>query len=432
MSGHIEINNKENCCGCGACSSICPVNCITLIKDHKGFDYPQIDEKICIECGACIRVCPFINQYNEEFGPIECFAAINDNEEERLLSSSGGIFILLARKIIATGGVVFGAVFTEEMTVSHVCTDTCEGLIPMMGSKYVQSHTGEIFKNVKDALKEGKKVLFTGTQCQIAGLNHYIGNNDDNLITVELICHGAPSPEVWKEYLKNITAHYQQEHKTEGMEKIQHEDDLCKTIPYKSFCSFRDKSNGWKKYGMKITCAEQTPLSSSDLSETNRTNGKNSPNIILQQYHRDNPFMKAFLQNYILRPSCYACKAKSGLSHADITLGDFWGIKEFLGNKEDDKGISALIIRTEKGRKLIFALTGIELEKTTYQEILNGNPSLEKSVLYPQKYKEFWKVYNKHGLEKALKNINHISFFRRGYSFLRRTGKHIFNLNLNK
>ena len=252
MSSHIDIRDKEKCCGCGACLCACPTNCISMNRDKKDFEYPEVDVSRCIECGACVRVCPFINTYDGGYAPMECYAAINPNLQERLASSSGGIFILMAKRIIDEGGVVIGAVFNSRMEVEHTVAETMEEVYPMMGSKYVQSSTGKVFESVRKNLKEGRKVLVTGTQCQIAGLNHYLGKDYENLVTVELICHGAPSPEVWSAYLSNIAdAHLRRRRRTIRVEKIRNEDSIPDCSGGRLFCrcAFRDKSYGWKKFG---------------------------------------------------------------------------------------------------------------------------------------------------------------------------------------
>ncbi len=196
----IEIKEKYNCCGCSACVQICPKQCISLSADNEGFLYPQVDTAVCINCGLCEKVCPVINQ-NEPRMPLEVYAAKNTDEEIRLKSSSGGIFTLLAEHIISEGGVVFGARFNENWEVVHDYTETVEGLESFRGSKYVQSIIGENFKKAKFFLDEGRNVLFSGTPCQVAGLKKFLRKEYENLLTVEVVCHGVPSPMVWHDYL---------------------------------------------------------------------------------------------------------------------------------------------------------------------------------------------------------------------------------------
>lgn len=196
----INIKEKHNCCGCSACVQVCPKQCISMSADNEGFLYPQIDTAICIDCGLCEKVCPVINQ-NEPREPLAVYAANNNNEDIRLKSSSGGIFTLLAEQIISEGGVVFGARFNENWEVVHDYTEAIEGLEPFRGSKYVQSIIGDNFIKAKQFLTDGRKVLFSGTPCQIAGLKKFLRKEYENLLTVEVVCHGVPSPMVWRDYL---------------------------------------------------------------------------------------------------------------------------------------------------------------------------------------------------------------------------------------
>ena len=179
----IDKKEKNNCCGCGACVQICPKQCISMAADNEGFLYPQVNSAICIDCGLCEKVCPVINQ-SAPREPLVVYAAKNNNEDIRLKSSSGGIFTLLAEKVIEEGGVVFGAKFDADWNVIHDYTETIEGLAAFRGSKYVQSIIDDNFKTAKQFLNNGRKVLFSGTPCQIAGLKKYLRKEYDNLLVV--------------------------------------------------------------------------------------------------------------------------------------------------------------------------------------------------------------------------------------------------------
>lgn len=200
----IHITDKRDCCGCNSCVQRCPKSCIRMREDDEGFLYPEVDESVCIDCGLCEKVCPVIHQAREN-RPIVVCAAKNKSEEIRYQSSSGGVFTALANEIIREGGVVFGAGFDENWEVKHDCTETVEGLSAFRGSKYVQSRIGDSFKKAEQFLKIGRTVLFSGTPCQIAGLKRFLRKEYDNLLTVDFICHGVPSPGVWREYLKEET-----------------------------------------------------------------------------------------------------------------------------------------------------------------------------------------------------------------------------------
>lgn len=307
----INITNKQSCCGCGACVQKCPKQCISLKEDNEGFLYPQVDTETCIDCGLCEKVCPVLNPYDAR-KPQQVFAAINKDENIRMESSSGGIFTLLAEKVINEGGVVFGARFDEEWQVTLDYTETIEGLAAFRGSKYVQARTGETYKQCEQFLKEGRKVLYTGTPCQIAGLHHFLRKEYDNLTTCDFVCHGVPSPKVWRKYLDEVI------------------DGANRAI---NDIKFRNKDNGWKAFNFKMTYDEDSKSST------------------LSSCHKENLFMRAFLCDMILRPSCHDCKAKQGCSMSDLTIADYWGIQHSHPEMDDDKGTGLVLIHTVKGKE---------------------------------------------------------------------------------
>ena len=199
----IEILNKKDCCGCSACVQICPVKCIHLQEDEEGFLYPIVDKAKCIECGQCEKVCPFLNIENER-KPIKVFAAQSKDDQLRLNSSSGGIFSLLAECVLAEGGVVFGVRFDDNWQPVFDYAENIAELDAFRGSKYVQAIVGNAYIDAKAFLKQGRKVMFSGTSCQIAGLKKFLKTEYENLLTVDVVCHGVPSPLVWRHYLQEI------------------------------------------------------------------------------------------------------------------------------------------------------------------------------------------------------------------------------------
>lgn len=204
----IHITDKKNCCGCSACVQRCPKQCIRLEEDTEGFLYPQVDEETCIKCGLCEKVCPILNQA-DKLSVLEVLAVKNPDDGERMNSSSGGVFLPLAREVINHGGVVFGAVYDESWEVHHVYAEKIEDVYPMMGSKYLQSKIGNSFKDAERFLKQGREVLFVGSPCQIAGLRTYLRNKQyPNLLAVDFLCHGVPSPGVWRRYLAETYGEY--------------------------------------------------------------------------------------------------------------------------------------------------------------------------------------------------------------------------------
>jgi len=317
-------------------------------EDNEGFLYPQVEASTCIDCGLCEIVCPIIN-HGEQRQPIHAYAAKNKNEEIRLKSSSGGIFTLIAEQIINDDGVVFGACFDEYWNVVHGFTETVEGLEKFRGSKYVQSRIGDSYKEAEHFLKEGRYVLFSGTPCQIAGLKRFLRKEYENLLTVDIICHGVPSPKVWRKYL---------------LEKMGA--NLIKNI------SFRDKSLGWKNYSLKIhsACGE-------DVFET----------------LHENIYLQGFLKNLYLRPSCYNCKFKCGQSGSDISLGDYWGVENISPLFFDDKGVSLVLVYTSKGEHY-FSLDVVETEEANLDLAKHYNGGLCYQVTAHRKRMQFFKKLN--------------------------------------
>ena len=248
----IHITDKKNCCGCSACVQRCPKQCIRLEEDAEGFLYPKVDEEACIKCGLCEKVCPILNQA-DKLPALEVLAVKNQNEEERMNSSSGGVFLPLAREVINKGGVVFGAVYDDSWEVHHVYAEKIEDVYPMMCSKYLQSKIDDTYKETERFLKQGREVMFVGSPCQIAGLRTFLRNKDyPNLFAVDFLCHGVPSPGVWRRYLAETYGG----HNTKVQSRLQATDGkntvLLSSLNAKSpigGIKFRDKTeSGWKKF----------------------------------------------------------------------------------------------------------------------------------------------------------------------------------------
>jgi coenzyme F420-reducing hydrogenase beta subunit len=331
-------------------------------EDAEGFLYPEVNHQICISCGLCKKICPVINQTATNNKPINVYAAKSQNEEVRLNSSSGGVFYLLAEKIIQKDGVVFGACFNEKWEIIHDYTETIKGLNAFRGSKYVQSRIGKTFIQAKQFLKEGRYVLFSGTPCQIMGLKFFLRKEYDNLLTVDVVCHGVPSPKVWRMYLSQLTDN----------QKI-------------TEVNFRDKRNRWR-------FVIEHP-------------GKN---LIVEPLYK-NVFTKGFLKDLYLRPSCYACPSKSFKSGSDITLGDYWGIQNVLPDFDDDKGVSLVMVNTQKGQSFFNDIDVIKQE-TSYSAALKGNPIIEVSVKIPKKRSIFFDQWNEENLIPLIEKLSYQSF----------------------
>ncbi|MBR2436329.1 MAG: Coenzyme F420 hydrogenase/dehydrogenase, beta subunit C-terminal domain [Alistipes sp.] len=374
----INIINKHNCCGCSACVQICPKQCISMSADNEGFLYPQVSSSICIDCGLCEKVCPVINQ-NEPREPLAVYAAKNTNEEIRLKSSSGGVFTLLAEKVIAEGGVVFGVRFNKNWEVIHDYTETVEELEAFRGSKYVQSVIGDNYIKTKQFLNNGRKVLFSGTPCQIAGLKKFLRKDYENLLTVEVVCHGVPSPMVWRDYLD-----YKRAKRAAGKNTVS---SSLNELPVITGISFRDKTNGWKKYGFKICYA------ASKAAENSVSKSANIANCEITPFNEDT-FMKGFLKNLYLRPSCYHCAARLGKSGADISIADYWGVQIVHPEIDDNKGVGAILINSDNGLNHYNNINkSLDCIQTKFTDIVRYNPCIVKSVNEPKERMVFWDAY---------------------------------------
>ncbi len=335
----IDIKDKSRCCGCGACAQRCPRACITMQEDSHGFLYPRVDAAACVDCHLCEQVCPCLNDLDAR-EPLACHAAIHPDEQVRLVSSSGGVFTALADVVIGAGGAVFGARFDEHWQVVHDVAQSRDELAPLRGSKYVQSVTGDSFVQVEEFLRQGREVMFTGTPCQIAGLKLFLRQDYPQLITVEVACHGVPSPGVWRSYLQ-------------GRSSV-------------SQVNFRDKSTGWRDYSVVIGTARKR--------------------------HDDDDYMACYLSNHTLRESCFSCPAKQGKSGADILIADLWGVKDVPGLKNDDKGTSAIVVYSTRGQEFM-QRCGITLTDVDVRQVVRHNASITTSSTRPDDYDVFWKKY---------------------------------------
>lgn len=353
---HIEIVDKRRCSGCTACLSVCPKGCISMQEDEEGFLYPIVDDAVCIQCGKCVKVCPyshseFANKPEEEELAL-CYAAYNKNDEVRYQSSSGGMFRALADKIIADGGVVFGAAFDKDFLVEHTYAETLEGLLPLMGSKYLQSRMGNSFSEVKRFLKEGRKVLFTGCGCQIAGLKRFLNHDDRNLVCVDLICHGVHSPRIWQSYLYSLFS-----------------DDKVEYV------NFRDKRTGQDNSSVVIKGLK------SQVCEKKK----------------DFLYFKSWQYGLFTRPSCEVCPFKSDNRVSDITISDCWGFRKIAPELYDDKGLSSVVIHTDKGKLLFDAVASqLVFKETLLDDVKQYNSDYIRSIPFnAAKRKAFWKDYRK-------------------------------------
>ncbi len=338
--------------------------------DKEGFVYPQVNLSRCIDCKLCEKVCPALHPVSSTTVP-SIYAGINNDMNIRLQSSSGGIFTLIAEHILQENGVVFGACFDEQWNVVHRYTETKEGLSRFRGSKYVQSYIGDSFLQAKRFLDEGRKVLFSGTPCQIAGLKNFLRKPYRNLLTVDVVCHGVPSPKVWQQYLHESVCkayHIRQVSSFSLVDKIVN-------------ISFRSKEKGWKTYRVRIEYQ----------------NGKKDSMPAAK-----NIYIQAFLSNLSLRPSCYVCPAKLHYIQSDITLSDFWGIDRFHPEIDDDKGCSLLLVHNVHVLSLLKSLN-CQLQEQKLDEAIAFNPSIIHSVKRPVNRNFFYMILDKTNLAFSYK-----------------------------
>ena len=368
----IKILDKSKCSGCHACLNICPKQCISMKTDYEGFWYPSIDMSKCIGCNLCEKVCSIYNNLNKIDNKMTAYACKNTNEQIRNSSSSGGLFTLLCEYIIKSGGVVFGAAFNESFEVEHMYTETLEECFKFRGSKYVQSKIGNTYKQAKQYLDQGKLVLFSGTPCQISGLDLFLMKKYKNLLMIDIACHGVPSTLVYKKYFKSL-------------EEINNSKI--------SSLSFRDKTTGWKNYSFKVEFK----------------NGK-----VIKEIGYDNIFMKGFLSDIYLRPSCYACKSKKPNTSADITLADYWGIQNIHPDFDDDKGVSLVLVNTKLGQEVMKGISSnLDFIESDLDYALKCNPSIEVASKYNNRRKEFFEELNSNNIENNINKYTKISFIKK-------------------
>jgi len=367
-----------------------------MLEDEQGFLYPKVNLELCVNCGLCECVCPVINQA-ESCKPLKVYAAKNADDKVRLASSSGGVFFALAEKVIGQGGVVFGARFNEKWEVVHGYAETIEEVKSFQGSKYVQSRIGDTYRQAETFLKAGRKVMFTGTPCQLAGLRLFLRKDyGEQLLSVDLVCHGVPSPLVWREYLEYIT---RPAGASDGKNTVSR--SLNKP-PVITGISFRDKRLGWQKFGFSVRVSATSGSGQNSVFQSGKHQLEDKE--LLFEPLDKNIFMQVFLNNLDLRPSCYACPAKCGKSGSDISLADFWGIDSVIPQKDNDKGISLVLIHTMNGQKH-FDSAEISCKQTDYGDAFRGNSSIENSVAVPRYYTMFWQEYNIFGIPGAARAI---------------------------
>lgn len=359
----VNIKKVQSCCGCMACTNVCKVGAIEMVLDREGFWTPQIDDTKCMGCGQCKMSCPLCNDVKGVVLPERCYATMAE-DEVRMNSSSGGIFPLLAESILQDGGYVAGAVFDKDLNVKHIVSNDILEVKKMYTSKYVQSYIGGVFAEIEKVLQSEKKVLFSGCACQAAGLRQYLKLDYPNLYIVDVVCHGVPSTGVYKNYL---------------LEKG----------PIQEI-SFRNKKKlGWGS-GLVVKYDNQ-------MEQVFSVSG--------------NPYMSAFLNNWILRESCYDCQFKSK-KYSDITLGDFWGINQ-ISDFEDGLGTSFVTLNTEKGVILFGGIINClkNSAQTDTSLAVTYNPCIASSVKRSKLRDVFFEFYNEKSLQSTIDKMKQTTKF---------------------
>lgn len=358
----IDESKNQDCCGCGACVSVCPRQCITMIMDREGFLYPRVDEDQCINCNLCEKVCPIIKKIkagnSDTIYMPRALGGWHKDEVIRMSSSSGGAFSLFAIYIIEHGGIVYGAAVDEKMRTRHMGVENVEDLQKLRGSKYVQSDIDGVYKEIENWLSQGRKVFFVGTPCQAAGLTAFLKTKYEGLYIADFICHGVPSPKVFESYLEWISQKYG-----------------SAVIDFK----FRLKDKPWNPSGMQMG------------TKITLNNGK-----VLRRFPAYKDFyMNGFLDDLYLRPSCYNCRFKSlPKEYVDITFADFWGADRIDKTICDRKGTSLLLLHSKKAEELFEKVKGdFYYKEYDILKAIRRNQSLIKSAEWNSHREKFFRDY---------------------------------------
>ena len=363
--------DPQNCCGCGTCTLVCPQNCITIDLDAKGFTFAKVDSDSCIDCHRCEQVCPMLNPGGganvEHDRPV--FASYSKDEDVHHRGSSGGMFETLAEPIISSGGLVFGCRFDENLQLKYFSASNMEDVRRLCKSKYIQGDLGDAFIQIENALDDGKKVLFCGTPCYVAALKNFLkGKNLSNLFLVDFFCHGVPSQSFF-----NKCRNY--------VEKKKH-------VEIESY-EFRVK----KKYVYTLHNYHISYRKSlREEGKVDRIHTKDKTRVYVFD-----PFYLAFQKYLTLRESCYLCKYGNGNHQADVTIGDFHEINDYVPRRQADKlsGVSTVIINNEKGENLFNQIrNNIWLHSFAEKQLMNDRQIWQGATKKPSSYDAFWKDYS--------------------------------------
>ena len=361
----IEVLSKEKCCGCASCMNTCPVDAIRMSEDQFGFTYPQVDNDKCLDCGLCYQKCVFTKSNYGQNSNLNIFVGNCVDKNVLMKSSSGGIFSAVAHEVIKSNGIVYGAAWIKPRRVEHVGIDSIDDLDKIRGSKYVQSEIGLSFREVKNHLTKGRIVCFVGTPCQISGLKSFLGKHYENLLTIDIVCHGVPNQRMLNDDLNYMAKKY-------------------KISP--QFIKFRDKKYGWGTKG-----------SISDGKKSIKYNAVNSP------------YYYFFLKANLYRPSCYNCRFPAEGRQGDLTIGDYWNVNSFdektFGNTK--YGISCILINSDKGKEWFDrAANNLQISPSSFESISRRNGQLVESSKPTADYDELLDDYQRNGYNAILLKFN--------------------------
>ncbi|MBE6605464.1 MAG: 4Fe-4S dicluster domain-containing protein [Ruminococcaceae bacterium] len=361
-------NDPEKCTGCGACVNICPVDAVKLEENEYGFVYPVISEEKCIECNLCSKTCEKIFD-TKLLEPSKAYACTIKDKDILMKSSSGGVFSALAEHVLSNNGAVCGCIYDNTLKPVHICSEKKDDYLLMRKSKYVQSDTGLVYRGIKKRLERGQEVLFTATPCQVAALKGYLGKDYENLISIDLICHGVPSYGMFREFVKYLEKKY-----------------ITKIVDF----DFRSKKYTWQRYTMEFT----------DYTGRIKNIGKN-----------DEFYMYGFSMGNLMRPSCFKCRYATEKRCGDVTIGDFWGHDDLKLPCDKVNGISVCMLNTEKATKLSCVLKGsMIMEEVDYNAVVNGNTCLRHPTNKGIKWDKYMEAYKNGGISTLAKQYRKNNF----------------------
>ena len=375
----IQLCDKYKCTQCMACVNTCPKNCIQMEDAGEGFCIPQIDRNICIECGACMKSCHMISHNVERQTPLKTLACWTKNDEDRKKSSSGGAFSVLAREVLSKSGVVFGATMDTNLQVKHICIEKIEDIVKLQGSKYVQSYLGDTYNRVREALKQNRLVLFTGTPCQVGGLLNFLRKKYDNLITCDMVCHGVPSQRAF--------------------------DAFCERTHLKGTCqgvSFRFTA-GW---GFQLARELVAPTQAGD---------SNSTHFVRKVVNPKNAwYMRAFNKGLMFNEACFSCAYTTPQRVSDFTMADFWGLGlKAPFNHPKFKGVSMLLVNNQTAWDIIKDNHSLFYEERALEEAIEGNhnlshnserPAGRDSFIHDMQIMESKQLVEKYGIKESYRD----------------------------